>query len=973
MKKKYFPDTGFPGQIADDTISVSEMNPQNWARVEQLFSQAASLSDQDRARFFGQLQESAEVTEQLRQLLSHHDHADSFLATPAWQAPAGGMQSLLPGQRVAGRFVVQRLLGRGGMGEVYLAAEPGQPPVALKILRDNFDLSEDGRRRFLREFSLARRIAHPNVCRVGELLATDDNLPAFTMEFLAGETLAEQLKAAGPFPEAEAKIILGEILDGLAAAHDAGVAHRDLKPENVMLLAPGGSPRAVLLDFGLARAEVRSPLTAVTRPDALLGTIDYMAPEQLRGEPAGLPADVYSVALLAHQLRSGKRLFAGPSPAAVLRRLVEPPELDSMFRGRWAAYLEASLHPDPRRRPTIRQARDILEGRRYYLRRDTRRNLLRAAAGFVIAGVATDTWRRFRPAAPIALPPGLVKVLVMPVTNLTGDPRLDGARQMLGDQILQSARLDVLTAGDIATGLAYLEKKGQTLTPELGRAVARRMGATLFVESTLSQDRDSKLLYVLDLELLSQHPGAAMQRWQQVFPTATLATLPDTIRDGANWIRKVAGEPAAEIAERSLPVAHATTANWDALLLYRRANDFKTQGKYLAAEPLFKEALALDPEFVSCRLIFADMLTNSYRAEEGAAVLRDALSMARRKGLSTRERYRVEAALGDEKTRSQAYQAWAVHFPNDFLPLYRQASDLADRFETEAAVRLYTQALEREEYFGIHSELGNEKMHLGRYTEVPSHIEALERLKHPDQAQILRGRLAHLQGDTSQAIAYFYKASSTGSTPWMYHARFLQMDAEAEAGDFNAARKLAEQGRAEQASVSNRAWEAQWSTAQAILAVADGFSLQRVDLRDVPGLRGHLAHALALRPHPISLTLAGLAGMAESVQLANKSFPPTSDADRLLGAAVLSLARGDSAGGYRFMAAAHSAGLHYTNIGNELLALAADRARRPADALIHWRRIAERPSFIWREVAHNWPGLIRLARRRVAALTAHSP
>lgn len=949
------------------------MNPQNWVRVEQLFAQAASLSDEDRVRFVGELRETAEVTEQLRQLLRHHDQAESFLATPAWHVPVGDGSRFSAGERIASRYVVQRLLGRGGMGEVYLVAEPGRPPVALKIFRENFDFGEEGRRRFFREFSLAQRMDHPNICRVGELLTTDENLPAFTMEYLEGETLASRLQRDGPFAEADADAILREILDGLAAAHAAGVAHRDLKPENVMLPRSGDGRRAVLLDFGLAKAENRSPLTAVTRSDALLGTIDYMAPEQLRGEPAGMAADVYSAALVAYQMRTGAKLFAGPNPAAVLRRLVERPVLDPMLPGRWAAYLEASLDPDPGKRPTVREAREIFEGRRFYLRRGTRRNLLRAAGGFAVAAVAVPAWRTFRPTPAPVLPAGLVKVLVMPVRNTTGDGRLDGARQMLSDQILQSARLDVLTAGDIATGLSYLEKKGQPLTAELGRAVARRMGATLFVESAVGRERDGRLDYRLDVELLSQRPGAAMQRWEQRYTVGTLAALPDRIREGANWIRKVAGEPAAEIAERSLPVAHATTANWDALLLYRRANDFKLQGNYLAAEPLFKEALALDPEFVSCRMIYADMLTNSYRAEEGAAVLSDALAMARRKGLSTRERYRIEAVLGDHETRSQAYQAWAVHFPNDFYPLYRQASELADRFETEAAVRLYTQALEREEYFGIHSELGNEKMHLGQFAEVPTHIAALERLKHPDQAQILRGRLLYLQGRAAEAAAVFAKAAATGSTPWIYHARFLQMDAEAEAGNFAAARRLGEQGRAEQASVSNRAWEAQWATAQAILAAEDAFSAPPVHLGEIRGFREHLTRALALRPHAISLTLAGLAGMTEAVQAAVKAFPPSSQSDRLLVGAVLLLARGEAANGYRVMASAHAAGLHYTNIGNELVALAADRANRPGDALIHWRRLAERPSFIWREVAHNWPGLIRLARRRVEALGAHAP
>ncbi len=944
------------------------MNAQNWVRVELLFSQASSLQEPERTRFLAQLTESAEISAELQQLLRYHDQADSFLSTPAWQAPPASAQLLSSGQIVGGRFAIQHLLGRGGMGEVYLAAEPGQAPVALKVLRQNFDLSTDGRRRFLREFVLARHISHPNVCRVLELLTLENDLPAFTMEYLPGETLATHLSSVGPFSEAVALPILLELLSGLAAAHAFGIAHRDLKPENVLLLPPGASRRAVLLDFGLARSESTTPLTAVTAPDALLGTIDYMAPEQLRGEPASLPADVYSLALIAHQLRSGVRLFAGPNPSAVLLRLVEAPSLDPLFRGRWAAYLEASLHPDPRRRPTVGAARAILEGRRIFVRRNTRRWILASAVSITLAAAAEESWRRTRPAPLLDLPPGLVKVLVTPVVNTTSDPRLDGTREMLRDQILQSAKLDVLTAADLTTGLAYLERKGQPLTPELARAVARRMGATLVVDSRLAAQPDASLLLTLDVELLSQRPGTAMQRWHQSFPAANHATLLDSIRVAANWIRKTAGEPAAEIAERSLPVAHATTANWDALLLYKRANDLKSQGNYLDAEPLFKEALTLDPEFVSCRILYADMLSNSYRQAEGAKVLLNALVMARRKGLSTRERYRIEAASASDEVQLQAYRAWAVHFPNDFYPLYREASLRADRFETDAAVRLYTQALAREEYFGIHSELGNEKMHLGRLDEVPAHIAALERLGHPGQALLLRGRLAYLQNDTAQAIVQFALAVRTASTPWNYHARFLQMDATAETGNIPAALALAEQGRTEQASVSNRNWEAQWVTALAILAADMAFDTAVIDFRRIPALRDHLSLALSLGAHPISLTLAGLAGMTAELENNYKAHPPSDEPARQLALATLALARRDAPTALRCMRAAHRVGLHYTNIGNELLALTADYAQLPLQALPLWRRLADKPSVVWREVAHNWPGLIRLARRRVVIL-----
>jgi len=199
------------------------------------------------------------------------------------------------------------------------------------------------------------------------------------------------------------------------------------------------------------------------------------------------------------------------------------------------------------------------------------------------------------------------------------------------------------------------------------------------------------------------------------------------------------------------------------------------------------------------------------------------------------------------------------------------------------------------------------------------------------------------------------------------------MDAEAESGNVAAAIRSAEAGRAEQAAVSNRAWESQWVVAIAILSAAELFSRPHIDLTRVPALHQHLAHALALRVHPIPLVLAGLAGLPDVVAQALRTYSPVDAPARHLRAAATAFAHGERLLGFNALQAAHHEGLHYTNMGNELLALGAEHVGRRAEALSHWSRLADKPSIIWREVAHNWPGLIRLARQRVALLSPHSP
>jgi len=208
----------------------------------------------------------------------------------------------LPGRLLAGRYRIIALLGKGGMGEVYRADDLtlGQP-VALKFLPDEAARDAGLLDRFKNEVRIARRVSHPNVCRVYDVGEIESHT-FFTMEYIDGEDLASLLRRIGRLPEDKALDIARQLCAGLAAAHAKGVLHRDLKPANIML---DGRGQVVITDFGLAGiadqiqgAEVRS------------GTPAYMAPEQLAGKEVSTRSDIYSLGLVLYEVFTGRRPFS---------------------------------------------------------------------------------------------------------------------------------------------------------------------------------------------------------------------------------------------------------------------------------------------------------------------------------------------------------------------------------------------------------------------------------------------------------------------------------------------------------------------------------------------------------------------------------------------------------------------------------------------------------------------------------------
>lgn len=289
--------------------------------------------------------------------------------------PSSSRRLFQAGDSVSGRYRIQSFVARGGMGEVYAAldTELGDT-VALKAVRPEVALHAQTLRRFRREINLSRKVTHQNVCRIYDVGTHHDDdrdlsIRYLTMELLEGLTLTRHLRRHGPMSTEDALPLVVQIASGLGAAHEAGVVHRDFKTSNVLLAETPRGLRAVITDFGLSQSLADDGLTPVdsdklTGTGQLMGTLAYLAPEQLEGKRCSAATDIYALGVVLYQMITGRLPFDGGSPLmAALKRLHEDPpdpvsfvpDLDPL----WGDVLLRCLHRDPRQR--FQDSNELLE------------------------------------------------------------------------------------------------------------------------------------------------------------------------------------------------------------------------------------------------------------------------------------------------------------------------------------------------------------------------------------------------------------------------------------------------------------------------------------------------------------------------------------------------------------------------------------------------------------------------------------
>ena len=253
---------------------------------------------------------------------------------------------IVPGTEFAGRYRILDELGRGGMGRVYKALDREiSEAIALKLLVPAFSADEKMIERFRNELKLARRISHKNVCRIFDL-GNCEGTYYITMEFVPGDNLKSIIRMMGPLAPPRALAVAGQVCDGLAEAHRLGVVHRDLKSSNIMIDREGS---ARIMDFGIARA---AETKGITDRGTLVGTPEYMAPEQVEGKDIDQRADIYSLGIILFEMATGRVPFEGTTPlsVALMQKSAKPPDprdLNSHTPGGLVGIISRCLEKDP--------------------------------------------------------------------------------------------------------------------------------------------------------------------------------------------------------------------------------------------------------------------------------------------------------------------------------------------------------------------------------------------------------------------------------------------------------------------------------------------------------------------------------------------------------------------------------------------------------------------------------------------------
>jgi serine/threonine protein kinase/tetratricopeptide (TPR) repeat protein len=590
-----------------------------------------------------------------------------------------------PEGKTFGHYRIQGQLGAGGMGVVYSAYDTVlERKVAIKVMGDRVLADKTARDLLLHEARAASSLNHPNICTIHEV-GDSDGETYIVMEQVEGQPLSSLLGTNGLPPDSVVRYGI-QIADALAHAHEHGVIHRDLKSTNAVVTPEG---RVKVLDFGLAARLRDTELQEATRSQApltesrmIVGTLPYLAPELLRGQPAEARTDTWALGVLLYEMASGTHPFRGQTAfelsTAILRDAPTP--LPTSVPSDLGAVILHCLEKSPDRRyQSAAQVRTALQR----LERDSKSGFRSASLGTLAAPETPASANLWKIAVPFLLVVLLVAgglyyrwhqnqrltdkdtVVLADFSNSTGDPIFDDTlKTALNLSLRQSPFLNVISGSQVAGTLQMMTlPAGTKLTPDVARELCQRARSKAYIAGAIGSLGSE---YVIGLKAVNCQSGDALAQEQVTAPSKEKVL--NALGDAATKLRGELGESLATVQRFDVPLAYATTSSLEALKAYTLSQKAAEEKGPAAALPYTLRAIELDPSFAVGYLAVGETYSNLGELARSSQYLTKAFQLRehaceREKLLITGDYYSI--VTGELDKAVETYQAQVETYPRE--------------------------------------------------------------------------------------------------------------------------------------------------------------------------------------------------------------------------------------------------------------------------------------------------------------------